>query len=61
MNAQPVKIFRQCPKCLGDFAIKQLSSRATYCPACRKGLVQQFVSEKHQRLSVYLNDKKKAA
>jgi PHP family Zn ribbon phosphoesterase len=36
MNRRPVMIFRVCVQCRSDFSIKAISSRALYCPKCRK-------------------------
>lgn len=36
MSGGTVKILRRCAKCPGEFAIRDLSSRAVYCPVCRR-------------------------
>ena len=36
INRKPVMIFRVCVECRAEFGVMALSSRALYCPACRK-------------------------
>jgi PHP family Zn ribbon phosphoesterase len=36
IGVSPIRIFRCCMACRRDFAIRDMSSRAVYCPKCRK-------------------------
>jgi hypothetical protein len=46
-------ILRRCLACPAEFVIKDLSSRASYCPRCRE-LAKGFIyTGTHQRKSEY--------
>lgn len=55
MNRKPIMIIRQCVKCPAEFAVKAITSRAIYCPACRAeikgvGLVVNLDRSKFERV-----------